>query len=165
VRGPPPARAVVALRSRCDAAHRAQRLLETEEEGGWAELPDELVAKVLELLQAAGPSEPQDGGLGFSQELAAVRLVCARWKAVHGAMVTRLVLRRETTDEAVGMLVRRFPAVVSLEIKKRRVRDGGVAGGGAGSEQPASAHVPRPHQLHQRDQPHRTHLPQPRRLQ
>jgi hypothetical protein len=27
------------------------------------------------------------------------------------------VLRRQTTDEAVGMLVRRFPAVVSLEIK------------------------------------------------
>ena len=30
-------------------------------EGGWAELPDELLAKVLELLQAAG----QAGGLGF----------------------------------------------------------------------------------------------------
>ena len=27
--------------------------------GGWAELPDELVAKVLELLQAAGRSAPQ----------------------------------------------------------------------------------------------------------
>jgi hypothetical protein len=32
-------------------------------EGGWAELPDELLVKVLELLQAAG----QAGGLGFSQ--------------------------------------------------------------------------------------------------
>jgi hypothetical protein len=31
--------------------------------------------------------------------------------------VTRLVLRRETTDEAVGMLVRRFPALASLEVK------------------------------------------------
>ena len=31
-------------------------------EGGWAELLDELLAKVLELLQAAG----QAGGLGFS---------------------------------------------------------------------------------------------------
>jgi hypothetical protein len=29
--------------------------------------------------------------------------------------VRRLVLRWQTTDEAVGMLVLRFPAVVSLE--------------------------------------------------
>ena len=45
------------------------------------------------------------------------------WKAVHDALVTRLVLRRHTTDEAVGILVRRFPAVVSLEFKgeERRV--------------------------------------------
>jgi hypothetical protein len=32
-------------------------------------------------------------------------------------MVTRLVLSRETTDEAVGKLVLRFPTVVSLEVK------------------------------------------------
>jgi hypothetical protein len=38
-------------------------------EGGWAELPDELVEKVLELLQAAGRSEPQDEGLGSFQPL------------------------------------------------------------------------------------------------
>jgi hypothetical protein len=95
---------------------RAQRLRETMEEDGWAGMPEELFEKVLELLQPDGPSKPQDGGLGFTQTLAAVRLVCAGWKAVHDAMVTRLLLRRETTDEAVGMLVRRFPTVVSLEI-------------------------------------------------
>jgi hypothetical protein len=72
---------------------------------------------VLEALQPDGPSKPEDGGLGFSQALAAVRLVCAAWKMVHDAMVTRLVLSRETTDEAVGTLVRRFPTVVSLEVK------------------------------------------------
>jgi hypothetical protein len=87
-------------------------------EGGWAELPDELVekvlAKVLELLQAAG----QAGGVGFSPSSATVRLVCAAWKAVHDALVTRLVLRRETTDEAMGMLVLRLPAVVSLESRR-----------------------------------------------
>jgi hypothetical protein len=51
-------------------------------EGGWVELPDELLAKVLELLQAGG---------SFSQAsaCATVRLVCAGWKAVHDAMVTR----------------------------------------------------------------------------
>ena len=87
----------------------------TVKEGGWAELPDELLAKVLELLQAAG----QTGGLGFSQTSATVRLVCVGWKAVHGALVMRLVLRRETTDEAMGMLVLRFPAVASLEVKVR----------------------------------------------
>ena len=32
-------------------------------------------------------------------------------------LVRRLVLRPQTTDEAVGMLVLRFPAVVSLEFK------------------------------------------------
>jgi hypothetical protein len=46
-----------------------------------------------------------------------LRLVCAQWQAVHDAMVRRLVLRRQTTDEAMGMLVLRFPAVVSLEFK------------------------------------------------
>jgi maleate cis-trans isomerase len=96
---------------------RSQRLRETMEEDGWAGMPEELFEKVLEALQPDGPSKPEDGGLGFSQALAAVRLVCAAWKAVHDAMVTRLVLRPQTTDEAVGKLVRRFPTVVSLEVK------------------------------------------------
>jgi hypothetical protein len=95
---------------------RSQQQQETVK-GGWAELPDELVEKVLELLQAAGQSEPQ-GPFGFSEATATVRLVCSGWKAVHDAMVMMLVLRREiTTDEAMGMLTRRFPAVVSLEMK------------------------------------------------
>jgi hypothetical protein len=94
---------------------RAQRQLETVK-GGWAELPDELVEKVLELLQAAGRSEPQ-GPFGLSQATATVRLVCSGWKAVHDAMVKMLDLRLETTDEAMGMLARRFPAVMSLEFK------------------------------------------------
>jgi hypothetical protein len=94
---------------------RAQRQRETVE-GGWAELPEELVEKVLELLQAAGRSEPQDS-FGLSQATATVRLVCAGWKAVHDAMVTRLLLSWQTTDAAMGKLVRSFPAVVSLEVK------------------------------------------------
>ena len=36
---------------------------------------------------------------------------------MHDALVKRLVLSRETTDEAMGMLVLRFLAVVSLEVK------------------------------------------------
>jgi hypothetical protein len=102
---------------------RAQRRRETVTEGGWAELPDELVAKVLEMLQAAGWTEPQTGGFGFSEASAAVRLVSAGWKAVHDALVTRLMLRWQTTDQAMGILVLRFPAVASLEFKgeERRV--------------------------------------------
>jgi hypothetical protein len=91
---------------------RAQRRRETE--GGWADMREELLAKVLELLEAAGW---QEGGLGFSQTSATVRLVCAGWKAVHDALVRRLVLRRQTTDELMRMLVQSFPAVVSLEVK------------------------------------------------
>ena len=72
------------------------------------ELLDELVAKVL---------QAEEGGLGFTQVSAMVRLVSAGWKAVHDALVTRLVLRGQTTDQAVGMLVRWFPAVASLEYK------------------------------------------------
>jgi hypothetical protein len=133
VRGPPPVRADGGalthgeLRSQRAPATmprtRSQRLRETMEEDGWAGMPEELFEKVLEALQPDGPSKPDDGGLGFSRALAAVRLVCAAWKAVHDAMVTRLVLSLETTDEAVGKLVRRFPMVVSLEVKS----GGGVA--------------------------------------
>ena len=94
------------------------RMRTQRREDGWAELPDELMAKVLELLHAAGRSEPQAGGFAFSQASATVRLVCAGWKAVHDALVMRLLLRRQTTDEAVGMLVRRFPAVASIEMKR-----------------------------------------------
>jgi hypothetical protein len=86
-------------------------------ERGWAELPDELLAKVLEMMEAAGQSEPQEGGLGFSRSSATVRLVCAAWKVVHDALVKRLVLSSWTNDEAMGMLVRRFPAVTSMQIK------------------------------------------------
>jgi hypothetical protein len=88
---------------------RAQQRRETVY--GWADMREELLAKVLE---AAGW---QQGGLRFSQASATVRLVCAGWKAVHDALVRRLVLRRQTTDEAMDMLVRCFPAVVSLEFK------------------------------------------------
>jgi hypothetical protein len=96
---------------------------------------------VLELLQAA-----ERGGFGFIRASATVRLVCAGWRAVHDALVKRLVLRRATTDEAMGMLVLRFPAVASVDRDEERPRrhvdvDGP---GGARREQPPCPHVPRP---------------------
>jgi hypothetical protein len=56
----------------------------------WAELPEELVAKVLEML-------PADWYWyrGCKNDSAAVRLVCAQWQAVHDALVTRLVLKQK----------------------------------------------------------------------
>jgi hypothetical protein len=51
-------------------------------------MPEELLAKVLEAARW------QKGGLRFSRASATVRLVCAGWKAVYDALVTRLVLRR-----------------------------------------------------------------------
>ena len=86
-------------------------------EGGWADLPRELLTKVLKAACMAECNVLAGGRLGFSQASATVRLVCTQWQAVHDEMVRRLVLRRDTTDEAMGMLVRRFPAVVSLEMK------------------------------------------------
>jgi hypothetical protein len=81
----------------------------------WAELPEELQVMVLtRVLEGDEQSEPQAGGWRGCKDSAAVRLVCAQWQAVHDALVTKLVLKRSTTDEGVGMLARRFPAVVSF---------------------------------------------------
>ena len=41
---------------------------------------------------------------------------------MHDALVTRLVLTRQTTDEAMGMLVLRFSAVASLELNDTQIR-------------------------------------------
>jgi hypothetical protein len=62
---------------------------------GWVDMREELMVKVLELLQA------EEGGLGFSKASATVRLVCAGWKAVYDALVTRLA-GAETRDHRRG---------------------------------------------------------------
>jgi hypothetical protein len=46
------------------AAARGTRHVATDMESGWAELPGELLMKVLEALQAAEQCAPQDGGWG-----------------------------------------------------------------------------------------------------
>ena len=92
----------------------AQPRQQTVTADGWSALPPELLVKVLEALQAAGRrGESQVQGLGFSKAVGVVRAVCAGWRAVHDAAVTRLEFKRTMTDEAVGMLVRRFPAATS----------------------------------------------------
>jgi hypothetical protein len=70
------------------------------------ELPDELLERVLRAALEGG-----------GKDAATFRLVCAAWKAEVDALVTRLVLSRQITDEATGMLVKRFPAVVTIDLK------------------------------------------------
>ena len=82
-------------------------------QSGYAALPGELLGKVLQCLLARWRA----GGLGFYRATATMRLVCKGWRAGHDAVVRRLVLRLEASDEAVGRLVRRFPALVSLAFK------------------------------------------------
>jgi hypothetical protein len=74
----------------------------------WAELPKDLLGVVLEKLQEA------DGFKGSKH----VRLVNREWRDSHDALVTRLTLSWWTTDEGMRLLVRRLPALVSLEVKK-----------------------------------------------
>jgi hypothetical protein len=46
-----------------------------------------------------------------------VRLVSREWRDCHDALVTRLTVTCTTNDEGMWLLVRRFPAVVSLAMK------------------------------------------------
>jgi hypothetical protein len=76
-------------------------------ENGWAELPEELLTKVL--VQAVEQCTPQDGGWGTGaggacrcKASATVRLVCSGWKCRHDALVMRLVLRQDATDKREG---------------------------------------------------------------
>jgi hypothetical protein len=89
--------------------------------GGAADkLPDELWAKVLAKVLEFEQSAPCWDGWSGSKDSAAVRLVCSGWQAVHDAMVKRLVLKKKATDEGMGVLARRFPAVLSLDFNLNR---------------------------------------------
>jgi hypothetical protein len=84
-------------------------------------MPGDLLAKVLEELEAAEQIAPQDGRWRGSEASATIRLVCSGWKYRHDAMVMRVVVRRAggepATDETVFVLAGRFPAIISLEFK------------------------------------------------
>ena len=67
-------------------------------ESGWAELPEELLTKVLEAL-LSGVRLRTEAGVG-----ARPRLVRSGWKCRHDALVMWLLLRQDATDE--GALVR-----------------------------------------------------------
>ena len=100
------------------AQHRRRQ--EQAVTGAWAALGGAaggtVLAMVLKALEAAEHSPPQIGGWGGCKVSATIRLVSPRWQAAHDAMVERLELGEDTTDEAVGILVRRFPALTTVEI-------------------------------------------------
>jgi len=93
-------------------------------------LGQELFAQVLEALAERSQTQIEGDGLAFIWVVAVVRLVCRDWQRRHGALVMRLVFKRRMTDEAVGMLMRRFPAVASVQFKwaglEHKVTDEGV---------------------------------------
>jgi hypothetical protein len=95
---------------RKEMAAMEKRLSQSGEAVMWAELPKELLGMVLEKLQ----QRPLAGGVEGSKH---VRLVSREWRDCHDALVTRLTVSWRTTDEGMWLLVRRFPSVVSLEIK------------------------------------------------
>jgi hypothetical protein len=100
-------------------ARALQAAIAAAEEGdalmgqGWARLPKELLGKVLEKLQEA----PLAGGWAGFEGSVTVRLVSSGWRASHDALVTRLDVCWWTTAEDMWLLVRRFPAVVSMKMK------------------------------------------------
>jgi hypothetical protein len=69
----------------------------------------------MKVLQAGEQSSPQDGGWGGCKASATARLVCSGWKCRHDALVMRLLLRQDATDEGAGVLVRRGGG--SLDLK------------------------------------------------
>ena len=84
------------------APARAQRRCVAAGEGsGWADLPGDLLVKVLEELEAAEQMAPQDGWRGCEAS-ATIRLVCSGWKYRHDAMVMWVMVRRlQAADEVV----------------------------------------------------------------
>jgi len=69
------------------------------------------------VLQATGQPSRQDARpVGFHRATAVVSCVCARWQRLHDALVTRLVVSYQVTDEQMHILVQRFPAATSVQV-------------------------------------------------
>ena len=73
-------------------------------ESGWAELPEDLLLRVLELLRWTR----RDSG--------AVRKSCQRWRAAHDAGCKSLGLRRSVPEAMICVLCGRMPALTSLNL-------------------------------------------------
>jgi hypothetical protein len=89
----------------------------TEEESAWVLIPEGILFKVLQLLEADELPVPQDGGWRGCKASSTIRLVCSAWKMRHDGRVRRLVVCKPATDEGMRMLVRGFTAAASLQFK------------------------------------------------
>jgi hypothetical protein len=84
----------------------------------WSHLPPELWEKVLMALPAHDHQRHSEAiGWGGCKDSAAVRLVCKQIQLTHDTLARQLVLKHRATDEAVAVLMRRFPAVASVGMK------------------------------------------------
>jgi len=80
---------------------------ESEEDASdWAELPEELLLKVLD-----------DGLQRSRRESAAVRLTCPRWKRIHDEGWKTLQLHQSATDGAVSTLCAQLPALTKVDLR------------------------------------------------
>jgi hypothetical protein len=75
-----------------------------EEQGGWAELPEELLLTVLDKLEWKW------------RESAAVRRMCSRWRRIHDAGLKRMELAFRATDESVMALCARMPSLTKVDL-------------------------------------------------
>jgi hypothetical protein len=82
-------------------------------DGGWTELLEEPLRKVLEELLSSVHLRTEGVGARPRRRCGC----CAGWMSRHDALAMRLLLRQDATDEGAGVLVRRFPAVASLDLK------------------------------------------------
>jgi Leucine-rich repeat (LRR) protein len=84
------------------------------QQGEWAELPEELMLLVLDRL---------DWEL---RESAVVRLTCLRWRNIPDGGCKTLRLCYRATDEMVGALCARLPALTEMELTSRSLTDEGL---------------------------------------
>jgi hypothetical protein len=81
-----------------------------QHESGWAKLPVELLRKMLQAAEQCARRR-----WGRCKASATVQLPCSGWKCRHDALVMRLLLGQDATDEGAGVLVRRGGG--SLDLK------------------------------------------------
>lgn len=81
---------------------------------GWAEMPEEMLERVLRLLLGGTSHQRTHTRRRIS---GALRSVCAAWRRIHDALLTSLYVPPPTPDAGVRALARRFANVTALNFK------------------------------------------------
>ena len=101
----------------------------SSEQGEWEQLPEELMLMVLDLLNWE------------LRESAAVRLTCPQRRNIHDGGCKTLRVCYRVTDEMVGALCARLPALTEIELTSRSLTDEGL---GAVAELTSLTHLDLP---------------------